>query len=628
MQGTYAHVDSQMARFFARLNVWVVILNLMVFKSLAQLSPGKLSQAHSKLEGLSNCTQCHSIGNKVANQNCLNCHKELAGRIARHKGYHASVAIKGKECIACHSEHHGLGFDMVRFDKKTFNHSLTGYELKGSHKTNITNCNQCHKPENMTDLTVKNKAKTYLGLDTKCSSCHDDYHQKTLSGDCALCHDFTDFKSAPLFDHNKTHFVLRGQHKSLDCAACHKAEVRNNKPFVKYAGVSFGNCTSCHKDEHKGRYGSECGACHSENSFHKITPPKHFNHSATGYALEGKHREVSCKKCHEQSFGTTTSFREFATSPKQVTCVLCHQDVHEGKLGTDCKSCHNQNSFLLLSKDKQFVGKFSHDQTGYPLQGKHSTVDCRSCHRGDLTEPVAHNHCTSCHQDKHRGDFDTKKDKYPDCVSCHTVEGFRPSSFTLEMHNRGAFKLKGAHVAQPCNACHLNQNSEWTFAKMGRSCLECHGDTHAGHLNPKYYVSGSCSNCHQEDSWQQVRFDHTSTGYSLSGKHAEASCSACHFDRSTSPITQRFGGLSRQCATCHRDVHGGQFARNGATDCAKCHSTQSWNGTGFDHNKTSFKLDGKHQQVACEKCHKTLLTNNSQIKNFKIPKHQCVDCHM
>ena len=96
----------------------------------AQLSPGKLTKAHSKLEGLANCTQCHTIGAKISEQKCLDCHKELKGRISSKKGYHVSSAVKGKECITCHSEHHGLNFDMVRFDKKTFDHKLTCYELK------------------------------------------------------------------------------------------------------------------------------------------------------------------------------------------------------------------------------------------------------------------------------------------------------------------------------------------------------------------------------------------------------------------------------------------------------------------------------------------------------------------
>ncbi|MBK7009051.1 MAG: hypothetical protein IPH36_10690 [Saprospiraceae bacterium] len=129
------------------------ILVFCMYAAWAQLSPGKLTKAHAKLEGLANCTQCHTIGAKLSEQKCLDCHKELKARISAKKGYHVSSAVKGKECITCHSEHHGLNFDMVRFDKKTFDHKLTGYELKGGHK--IQDCAKCHKPDNITIATLK-----------------------------------------------------------------------------------------------------------------------------------------------------------------------------------------------------------------------------------------------------------------------------------------------------------------------------------------------------------------------------------------------------------------------------------------------------------------------------------------
>ena len=154
-----------------------IYCTLIVFGSFAQLSPGKLSKGHTKLEGLSNCTQCHTIGDKVSNQKCLACHKELNTQVSKNKGFHVSAQVKGKDCITCHSEHHGLNFDVNRFDKKTFNHNLTGYELKGGHKTKVKNCNECHKADNITNPSLKSKPTTFLGLDTKCLSCHDDYHQ-------------------------------------------------------------------------------------------------------------------------------------------------------------------------------------------------------------------------------------------------------------------------------------------------------------------------------------------------------------------------------------------------------------------------------------------------------------------
>jgi len=111
-----------------------VMLALLAGSGYAQLSPGDLTDAHAKWEGMSNCTQCHDLGNKVTNAKCLNCHKEMKSLISKNQGFHASKEVKGQDCFKCHSEHHGRKFEMVRFDEKAFDHGLTGYKLEGAHK--------------------------------------------------------------------------------------------------------------------------------------------------------------------------------------------------------------------------------------------------------------------------------------------------------------------------------------------------------------------------------------------------------------------------------------------------------------------------------------------------------------
>jgi hypothetical protein len=117
----------------------------------------------------------------------------------------------------------------------------------------------------------------------------------------------------------------------VDCASCHKSEVRNNQKFVRYSGLSFNNCNSCHKDAHKGRFGNNCEACHTdtEDSFNKIVPTRAFNHSVTGYALEGKHHEISCKKCHDNSNGASGSFQEFSKKKTLLVRVVIKMFMKE-----------------------------------------------------------------------------------------------------------------------------------------------------------------------------------------------------------------------------------------------------------------------------------------------------------
>ena len=127
-------LGNDMSRGIRKHLLVMAFLFLCYSLGLSQISPGKLTKAHAHLEGISQCTACHDLGAKVSEKKCLQCHTALNARVSKNSGYHASKDIKGKSCIACHSEHHGLNFEMIRFDKATFNHDLTGYSLKGAHK--------------------------------------------------------------------------------------------------------------------------------------------------------------------------------------------------------------------------------------------------------------------------------------------------------------------------------------------------------------------------------------------------------------------------------------------------------------------------------------------------------------
>ena len=142
---------------------------LSVFAVSAQISPGDLSNAHAYLEGVSNCTKCHSVGNKVTNDNCLACHPIIRNNQATRKGYHGSVDVMGKNCYSCHNEHHGRKFRLIDFNKNTFDHRKTGFERKGVHAT--LDCQKCHNPEHISDPKLKKKKSTYLGLNKTCLTC-------------------------------------------------------------------------------------------------------------------------------------------------------------------------------------------------------------------------------------------------------------------------------------------------------------------------------------------------------------------------------------------------------------------------------------------------------------------------
>lgn len=581
----------------------------------AQLSPGDLSEAHAHLDGISNCTQCHELGQKVTNQKCLECHQFLKSRIDADRGYHTSPQIAGKECIQCHSEHHGRKFEMIRFDRDRFDHTLAGYPLEGAHQT--LECRQCHRSAFIVENGIRERENTFLGLDTDCLNCHDDYHRRSLSYDCRSCHDMQAFRPAPEFDHARTDFPLKGQHRQADCASCHAIETVDGKKFQHFSGIAFQKCSDCHEDAHNNRLGPDCASCHSEDSFHSFAGAGHFDHDQTSFPLKGKHEALNCATCHEQTTTGTNAFREF--EHKVINqCSACHTDVHDGKFGADCASCHNENSFQAASG----LPGFDHSRTDFALEGKHRAVDCKACHTGAMTDPVAFGQCMDCHTDYHQGDF-TEILPVPDCAACHEVGGFAPSTFTMERHNETRFPLTGGHMATPCFACHL-EGDQWAFSEIGNACVDCHEDIHEGLIGQRFYPEENCASCHTTDTWSSVSFDHSTTDFRLEGAHTQVSCSACHI---ADPPVQVFAGLDHNCSGCHEDNHRGQFARDGSTDCARCHGTEDWSADRFDHNATDFRLEGEHAATECTACHVETETGSDRYIIYQIEKFACIDCH-
>ncbi len=508
----------------------------------AQLSPGELSKAHAHIAGLANCTKCHTLGEKETTSKCLKCHKEINNLIDQHKGFHGTAAGSGKECHDCHGEHFGRDFQIIRFEKDTFNHRLTSYELEGKHSE--IECTDCHKPELIQNNVSQKKGFTWLGLGTRCLDCHSDFHQNILSDDCLSCHNQTAFTPAPGFNHSKTDFPLIGKHQFVDCKKCHETVQRNGLEFQQFAGVEYSNCTSCHEDVHQNKFGNDCRKCHNEFSFHEVAQLSAFNHEETNYPLRGKHVFVGCKKCHTS---------------------------------------------------------------------------------GVYTKPLNHQYCTDCHYDYHEGQF-RKDEVLQNCKECHSVNGFAPSSYGIAQHNKTDFKLEGAHLATPCFACH-KKTDDWRFSGLGSRCIDCHDNIHKGYFDEKFLAGSDCKNCHSVMVWNKVTFDHDETGFKLQGKHAQTTCRQCHFAESEMEMKQQFTWNNELCTNCHEDAHFGQFTKNGETNCERCHTFTDWEPNKFDHDNARFKLDGKHAGLACISCHKS---NDELLKGYIVYKFEdisCQSCH-
>lgn len=496
----------------------IIILVLFTNISFAQLSPGDLAEPHSHLEGLSNCTQCHILGEKVSNDLCLDCHNDLKQQIDQKKGYHSSSEIAGKDCIKCHSDHHGKKFEMIRFDKEKFNHSLTGYNLIGTHKKQ--KCEDCHKAEFISSKEIKKKKNTFLGLKTDCLSCHADYHQNTLPIDCQQCHTLESFKPASKFKHENTKFLLKGKHKDLECIKCHKTITLNGKQIQQYPGIPFKSCTSCHTDVHNNKFGQNCTQCHTEQSFQIIKSMSGFDHNKTSFKLVDKHLNVDCKECHKTKL----------TDPlNHGRCTDCHDDYHKNQfakqgLNPDCSDCHSTLGF----KGSSFSIE-QHNTSNFKLEGAHLATPCFVCHKKEEKwnfRNIGIN-CVDCHDDIHKKHIDEKYYPKSNCKNCHNVNTWAEISFE---HSLTDYELLGKHKDQSCRACHFkvldDGKDQQQFAWLTSNCTECHNDQHQNQFD----VNGitDCLSCHDFNNWNADNFDHSKTLFPLDGKHKNVACAECH----------------------------------------------------------------------------------------------------
>jgi len=517
------------------------LLILMLLVS-AQISPGKLAESHAHLEGLSNCTKCHVLGEKVTNEKCLDCHKEIATRIKAGRGYHASAENRAKDCFECHSDHHGRKFQMIHFDADKFDHTLTGYNLHDAHAEQ--SCRNCHKPEFITDPQVKSKSSTYLGLDQKCLSCHGDYHQGTLSSDCSSCHDFRVFRPASKFEHQNTRFKLRGKHADTECVKCHKVSLHNGTEMQEFAGVSFKNCTSCHKDIHDNKYGQNCSQCHSEVSFLKIKQINNFNHSTTNFPLMGKHQFVTCANCHKSGYKSAVKYNQ---------CVDCHADYHNRQFAVqgrspDCSDCHSTLGF-----ERSDFTIERHNQAAFKLTGAHLATPCFDCHKksGKWSFREIGMDCIDCHSDIHEPYLDKRYYEEASCESCHSSNRWSDINFD---HSKTNFALEGAHLSQSCRSCHFNTDDDGIqyqqFSELSSSCVSCHQDVHNGQFED---LGGTdCLKCHSYADWTASNFDHDGTAFKLDGRHKDLACIQCHRPVARAGITYTEYKLKNYaCESCH-----------------------------------------------------------------------------
>jgi hypothetical protein len=562
----------------------------------AQVSPGPLAAVHEALDRPTLCFQCHSkrLQRAPLDAQCLSCHREVGWMRARQRGLHARVA--DTPCAKCHPDHGGREFDLIAWEEgaaEKFDHRRAGWLLEGEHAG--LECRACHKPALMKSGAVPlmprgDRARRWMGLERECASCHQDPHRGEVGTTCERCHDQKAWAPATRFDHARSRYPLTGAHRDVKCLQCHATPAlvtghdERGQPIPRWKPVPFQECSSCHRDPHANRFGPACARCHTTRAW-KAIDARGFEHDRTRYPLRGAHARVECATCHDP-------VRAWGQKPAFARCGDCHRDAHGGTAtlagkAVDCAACHDVTAF-----DRATFTVAAHARTKYPLAGAHARAECSLCHsqaapntaraaafgtsRVDLRPGFAE--CVACHADPHRGRFRPggARGRGQDCVACHTVERFAPSSFGLAAHADGRYPLEGAHRAVPCQACHAELKAPapgstlravaqalpaLAFEVARQGCADCHAGPHGDQFGQRR-DGGDCRACHGLEAFAPASaFDHDRDAtFKLQGAHAKTACASCHRTERDAKGRARviYRPLSGACTSCHATGSGSQ----------------------------------------------------------------------
>lgn len=418
----------------------------------------KLVAAHARAA----CRDCHrgktpldfEVKELPSAVGCMGCHRHENAHEGQFK--EKSPKAQVRKCMECHKTP-----GEVKIDERTaislYHGPKSRFPLEKGHKG--VDCEKCHPNA------------VYENTPFECGAkCHEDsLHRGSLGDECSRCHKGGEWP-AVRFDHtDDTDWPLKGWHAKVpNCEDCHPKRVYADTPR---------DCAAkgCHAadDVHNGALGNKCEQCHLE------TGANIFDHNTQSeFMLRESHLEVRCAECHPSI--------EFKPRPR--ACVGCHPepDVHKGRFGTACETCHNESDFADILP--------LHDVGAFSLKGQHDNVECRTCHKDSRPLTGQGNMCVTCHKqdDIHFGSLS------PQCGQCHTQWSFAPARFD---HSTVGCNLTGLHRTLGCFDCHQAGN----FGALAPQCFSCHADTarrvpsHAA--APAAYVNCANVGCHNPNFW-------------------------------------------------------------------------------------------------------------------------------
>jgi hypothetical protein len=464
-------------------------------------------------------------------------------------------------------------------------------------------CTQCHvKP-------------VFLNVGQRCQDCHADIHRRQLGANCEGCHTVRGWQvSVQQIQQHVNRFPLVGAHAAVDCDACHKGAATSQFQAMSTA------CFSCHAADFQAArspnhviatFPTTCENCHGTDNWLNAK----FDHGSVGFPLTGGHAMPprQCADCH-----VNNNYNLSGTA-----CVTCHLKDYQATTNPDhvgagfsqtCNLCHNTASWAN--------GSFNHSLTAFPLSGMHTVPprQCTDCHVNNnykLTSTA----CATCHLKDYQATTNPSHvtSNFPQtCGSCHNTTSWLNATFN---HNSTGFPLTGSHTVPPrqCSNCHISNN----YTLNSTSCYACHQKDYATATTPVPHTGfpTTCENCHDAVLWTDGKFNHSATGFPLTGSHTvpPRQCTDCH-------VSNNYSLNNALCYTCHQKDYAGTTSPAHAsagfpTTCELCHDTTVWTDSTFNHNKTTLPLTGSHlvPPRVCADCHVN--------KNYTTLPITCIGCH-
>ena len=568
-----------------------------------------------------------------------------------------------------------------------FDHNNTKYPLRGMHEK--VDCTRCHVKPVFTDVG-KN-----------CQDCHTDVHQRRMGTNCAQCHTVQGWNVAvqQVKDH-QNRFPLLGAHAAAQCEDCHKGAA-----VGQFQGLSTA-CISCHRADFQkttnpnhvtGQFPQNCQMCHTFDSWMGAT----FNHAGppANFPLTGAHATIACTACHiNNNYNLTTSPNACGTSGCHLTTWQQTTNPNHSAAPTvfpiaNCSTCHNTTTWTTAT--------FDHSTTGFPLTNSHQLAPagkvtaCTDCHiNNNYNLTTSPNACgtSGCHlttwQQTTNPNHSAAPTVFPiaNCSTCHNTTTWTTATFD---HSTTGFPLTNSHQLAPagkvtaCTDCHINNNYNLTTPPNACGTSGCHLTTWQQTNNPVHssagapFAAANCANCHNTIAWTTAAFDHSTTGWPLTGSHQLSpagkvnACTDCHVNNN-----YNFTSANTDCYGCHQaawnstPTFGGNVPNHITAGfptslCSTCHDTVLWTDGKFDHSTTGFPLQGPHMlpprttvtgaigamvnactdchsggnytagypTTDCYGCHQSYYTN-AQTYGASVPNHvaalyptTCVTCH-